>query len=293
MGIKQNQAYLVFTLFNTIFLIFLSVITVYPLLHVFFASVSNAYYVVQHQGIMLYPIGFHFAAYKMVFQNPMIAKGYKNTLIYMTLGTIINIILTSLTAYVLSRKNLMLKNQLMLFAVFTMFFSGGIIPNYLIVRNLGMINKIWALVLPTAMSTFNMIIMRTAFMAIPDSLEESARIDGANDFIILFRIILPLSKAVLSVIILFYAVSHWNAWFHASIYLRNREMYPLQVILREILLANNTDTMLTGVHSADKGPVGEIVKYAAIIVATLPILLLYPFLQRFFEKGVVIGSVKG
>ena len=187
----------------------------------------------------------------------------------------------------------MLRNFLMLLAVFTMFFSGGIIPNYLLVRNLGMLNTIWAIVLPTAINTFNMIIMRTAFISIPASLEESAFIDGANDLVVLFRIILPLSKAVLSVIILYYAVGHWNAWFNASIYLRNRDLYPLQIILREILITNSTDIMLTGVHAADRGPVGEIVKYAAIIVATVPILMIYPFMQRFFAKGVMIGAVKG
>ncbi len=241
---------------------------------------------------MLKPLGFSLEAYKLVFENPMILTGYRNTLFYVTVGTSINLLMTSLSAYVLSRKNVMFKNAMMM-VVFTMFFSGGLIPFYLTVRELGLSDSMWAVILPTAMSTYNMIVMRTAFTAIPDSLEESARIDGANDFTILFRIILPLSLPVVAVMILFYAVGHWNAWFNAMIFLRTRDKYPLQIVLREILIASSTDDMTTNVDSLDKEPLGETIKYATIIVATLPILMVYPFLQKYFVQGIMIGALKG
>jgi putative aldouronate transport system permease protein len=186
----------------------------------------------------------------------------------------------------------MLKNPIMMLIVFTMFFSGGLIPNYLLVSELGMLNTRWALIIPGAISTYNLIIMRTSFQGIPASLEESAKIDGANDFTILFRIILPLSLPIVSVMILFYGVSHWNAWFNALLYLRDRDLYPLQLVLREILITNSTDSMTTGASDIDKALISETIKYAAIIVATVPVLFLYPFLQKYFVKGVMIGAVK-
>lgn len=180
----------------------------------------------------------------------------------------------------------------MFFIVFTMFFSGGLIPSYLLVTGLGMLDSLWALIIPGAVSAFNLIIMRTAFQGIPVSLEESAKLDGANDFTVLVRIILPLSLTVIAVMILFYGVGHWNSWFGALIYLRDRDLYPLQLVLLEILITNSTDSMLTAAGPADKMPIGETIKYATIIVATVPILLLYPFLQKYFVKGVMIGAIK-
>lgn len=197
-----------------------------------------------------------------------------------------------LGAYGLSRQNVMWKNPIMFFIVFTMFFSGGLIPSYLLVTGLGMLDSLWALIIPGAVSAFNLIIMRTAFQGIPVSLEESAKLDGANDFTVLVRIILPLSLPVIAVMILFYGVGHWNSWFGALIYLRDRDLYPLQLVLREILITNSTDSMLTAAGPADKMPIGETIKYATIIVATVPILLLYPFLQKYFVKGVMIGAIK-
>jgi putative aldouronate transport system permease protein len=176
--------------------------------------------------------------------------------------------------------------------VFTMFFSGGLIPNYLTVMNLGLIDSRWAIILPSAISTYNMIIMRTSFSSIPDSLEESATIDGANDITILTCIILPLSLPIIAVMVLFYGVSHWNSWFSAMFYLRSRTLYPLQLILREILITNSIDNMTTDVSAMDKEPIGESIKYATIMVATLPVLFIYPFLQKYFVKGVMIGAIK-
>jgi putative aldouronate transport system permease protein len=280
-----------FGYFNTLLMLVLCAVTLYPFLYVAFASFSDATSLLQHRGIMLRPAGFDLSAYKAVFLNPMIMKGYENTLIYVVLGTTINLLMTAIGAYVLSRPNLYFKNIIMFFIVVTMVFHGGLIPSYLLVYNLGMMNTMWAVLIPGAINTFNMIIMRTSFQGIPVSLEESARIDGAGDWKILFRIVIPLSMPVIAVMILWYAVGHWNSYFSALIYLRNREAYPLQLVLREILISNDTDSMMTG-GGDDKYAIGETIKYAAIMVSTLPIICLYPFLQKYFVQGVLIGAIK-
>ena len=290
--IKQTIGEKIFGVFNIILMLGLCFVTLYPFLYVLFASVSDAPSFLQHRGILLKPLGFNLDAYKAVFDNPMIIKGYQNTLFYVVAGTAINLFMTALGAYVLSRRDLYFKNIIMFFIVVTMVFHGGLIPSFILINKLGMMNTVWALLIPGAISTFNMIIMRTAFQAVPVSLEESARIDGAGDMRILFRIIIPLSMPVIAVMILWYAVGHWNSYFSALVYLRNREMYPLQLILREILIANSTDSMSTGVAADDKYAVGETIKYATIIVSTLPIICLYPFLQKYFVKGVMIGAIK-
>lgn len=186
----------------------------------------------------------------------------------------------------------MWKNAIMFMIVFTMFFEGGLIPLYILVGKLGMMDTRWAVIIPSAVSAFNLIIMRTVFQGVPVSLEESAKIDGASDWTVLFRVIIPLSLPVVAVMVLFYGVSHWNSWFPAMIYLQNRGLLPLQLILREILIANDTTSMTTGVASGDQMQIGETIKYATIIIATVPILFLYPFLQKYFVKGVMIGAVK-
>jgi len=180
-----------------------------------------------------------------------------------------------------------------MFVMFTMFFSGGLIPRYLVVSELGLIDTHLALILPGAISTYNMVVLRTSFEAIPPSLEESAAIDGANELVMLWRIVLPLSMPAIAVMILFYGVGHWNSWFGAMVYLRTRAKFPLQLILREILVENSLDSMTTGVGSLDKEPIGETIKYATIVTATVPILCIYPFLQKYFTKGIMIGAVKG
>ena len=200
--------------------------------------------------------------------------------------------MTSLGAYVLSRPNLPYKRFMNLFVMFTMFFSGGLIPSFLVVSGMGLLDSYWAILLPRAISTYNMIVMRTSFETLPISLEESALIDGANELTVLVRIILPLSAPVVAVMLLFYGVGHWNSWFSAMIYLRTRIKYPLQLILREILVENDLNNMTVDVGSLDKEPIGETIKYATIVVATLPILCIYPFLQKYFTKGIMIGAVK-
>jgi putative aldouronate transport system permease protein len=277
---------------NTALMLGFSLITLYPLIYVLFSSFSDPQYVIQNRGLILYPHDFTWDAYVMVFKNPNILNAFGNTLFYVFVGTTINITLTVLGAYALSRKNLMLKNVFMFMIVFTMFFEGGLIPLYLMVQKVGLLDSRLALIIPSAVSAFNLIIMRTAFQAVPESLEESARIDGANDWSILLRVILPLSMPVIAVMILFYGVSHWNSWFSATIFLQDRELFPLQLILREILISNDTSSMAVGVGSGDQMSIGETIKYATIIVATVPILFLYPFLQRYFVKGVMIGAIK-
>lgn len=293
MAIKKTKGDRIFITINTVFMTLLMLVTLYPLLYVAFASISDPTSMIKHTGLLLRPLGFQLDAYGMVMDNPMILQGYKNTLVYVLLGTLINLVMTCLGAYVISRKKFGMKKAITFAIIFTMFFNGGLIPTFLIVKDLGMYNSIWALLIPNAINTYNLIIMRTSFMSIPETLEEAAIMDGANDFTILFRVVIPLSMPVVAVMILFYGVAHWNSWFNAMIYIRDRSLYPLQLVLREILVASSTESMTASVGNMDKEPVSEIVKYATIMVATIPILFVYPFLQRFFVKGVMIGAIKG
>lgn len=290
---KTSFSRKVFVFLNTVFLSALAIVCLYPLLYVLFASLSDSNKLMAHTGFLLWPIDLNFAAFGSVFQNPMILSGYINTIIIVVLGTLINLVMTSLGAYFFSRKNVMLKKPLMMLVTFTMFFSGGMVPSYLVVQMLGIYDTIWAIVLPGAISTYNMIVLRTNFEGIPDSLEEAATIDGAGHFRILLNIVLPLSKAAMAVMVLWYGVGHWNAWFNAMIYLQDRSKFPLQLILREILIQNDTASMTQGAGTVDGISVAESVKYAVIVVATVPILAIYPFLQKYFVKGVMIGAVKG
>ncbi|MBU5345744.1 carbohydrate ABC transporter permease [Paenibacillus sp. FSL W7-1279] len=292
MRTSKSVSEVLFDSANVILLCLLSIVTLYPFLYVLFASISTPADFVQHRGILLWPKGFSLDSYRMVFENPNIIRSYLNTIFYVVVGTTLNILMTALGAYGLSRKNVMWKGTIMMLIVMTMFFDGGLIPKYLLVKNMGLLDTYWALIIPSAMTTWNLIIMRTAFQGVPDALEESARIDGASDWTILFRIIIPLSLPVIAVMVLFYGVWHWNKWFDALIYLRDRDLFPLQLILREILIQNDTSSMMTSVGGGDRMPVGETIKYATIMVATLPILFLYPFLQKYFVKGVMIGAIK-
>lgn len=291
--VQQTKGEKIFNICNVIFLVFVCVVMTYPCIHVLFASFSDSTELLKHGGFLIAPIGFSMDAYSEVFKNQLFLSGYSNTIINLCIALTINISLTILGAYTLSRKELLIRRPIMILITFTMFFNGGLIPNYILVRNLGMTNTRWALIIPTAISAYNMIIMRTSFEAIPDSLIESAKIDGAGDFSILKNIALPVSVPVIAVIALFYAVENWNAWFPAYIYLTNRSLWPLQLVLREIVISNDLSSMLTGADAADMVAIGESIKYASIVVATAPILCIYPFIQKFFVKGVMIGAVKG
>lgn len=269
----------------------IALLCLYPMLYVLFASVSDPIRLMQHNGALFWPLGFSPRGYETVLRNPNILSGYENTLLYVVLGTAINISLTTLGAYALSRKGYPFRTPLLILIVFTMYFGGGLIPNFLVVRGLGMYGTIWALLIPSAINTWNLIVMRTAFSSVPESLIEAAHIDGANDWVILLRLVVPVSKATISVMLLFYAVGHWNSWFTAMVYLRRREMYPLQLILREILISNSVGGNVS--EDADTFFLAELIKYSTIMVSTLPILAVYPLVQKYFAKGVMLGSVKG
>lgn len=285
----------IFYAVNTVIMAFMVVVCVYPILYVVFASFSDPSRIMAHSGMLWHSLGFNTAAYKEVLHNKMLLITYRNTIFYLMAGTAINMIMSICGAYVLSRDDVKIKKVINIMVVITMFFSGGIIPLYLTVRSYHMLDTVWALMIPQAINTWNLIVMRTSFQAVPKSLEESAIIDGAGEFVIMTRIILPLSKAILAVMALFYGVGMWNAWFQASMFLRNRELYPLQLFLREVLINSSTDSMMTGSASAasDRAAISETIKYATIVVSTLPILCAYPFLQKYFVKGVMVGALKG
>jgi putative aldouronate transport system permease protein len=286
----------VFEVFNVFILVLLSIIMLYPFLYVLTASLSsNASVLAGRVGII--PDDFNLEAYKAVFHYSLVWTSYRNTIFYTVLGTAINLLMTILGAYPLSRKDFYGRGLFTFFIAVTMFFGGGLIPTFLTVKGFGLYNTFWALLLPGAISTTSMIIMRTFFQNVPNALEEAAIIDGASDFQILVRVILPLSLPSITTIGMFYAVGHWNSWFSAMIYLRDREKYPLQLILRQIVLQNQVNELLsqeygTTIEEANS-LISETVKYAVIMVAVIPILCVYPFIQKHFVKGVMIGALKG
>ncbi|MBQ7901641.1 MAG: carbohydrate ABC transporter permease [Clostridia bacterium] len=294
-AIKISKGEKAFNVFNICFMVVMMFIMFYPMWHVVCASFSNPRQLSAHTGLLLWPDGYSLAAYKLMMKNPMILKGYGNTLFILVFGLAINMFMTCLAAYVLSRRNVMLNKPITLIIVFTMYFSGGLIPTYLNIIELGLEDSLWAVIIPGAISTYNMIVLRTGFASVPESLEESAKIDGASNLRIMWQIILPLSKATVAVICLYYAVAHWNSWFNAMLYLTTRDKYPIQLILREILINNDTTSMVNAmdVGAGDSSFVSETVKYAVIIVSVVPILCVYPFIQKYFTKGVMVGAVKG
>lgn len=283
-----------FSISNTVFMVLLIIVTAYPLYYVLIASFSDPAGLSLNPGVLLLPIEpFTLSAYKMVLSNPLITSGFRNTLFILVVGVAINLILTVMTAYVLSLKDLMLNNQITFFIIFTMYFSGGMIPAFLNIRDLGMLDSLWSLIIPGAINTTNLIIMKTAFQTIPDSLIESARIDGASHTKILVRIMVPLSIPTIAVMVLYYGVGHWNSWFSASIYLQSSNKFPLQLVMRNILNATQVSSMLGGTDTDEMARLVELIKYALIVISTFPILVLYPFLQKYFVKGMMIGAIKG
>ena len=290
----KSKGYTVFTVFNYIILTFIGLVCLYPLYYVVIASFSDPVKLISHDGFLLLPLkDYTLAGYRMVFQNKLVMSGYKNTLIVLVVGVCINMILTILGAYVIAQRKLLLRKPLTIFIIVTMYFSGGMIPAYLNVRDLGMMDSLMALIMPSAINTSNLLIMRSAFMSVPESLSEAAEIDGASHRQILFQVMVPLVKATMAVLVLYYGVAHWNSWFNASIYLRSSDKFPLQLVLRNILIEGQTNDMLSDVGSADNPQAVQLLKYSLIVVSTLPIMCIYPFLQRFFEKGVMLGAVKG
>ncbi|MEK5032203.1 carbohydrate ABC transporter permease [Paenibacillus sp. FSL R7-0302] len=281
-----------FNVVSTFFLLIVVVITLYPFLHMLAVSLSSDINVIKNT-VSFWPKGFNVKMYELVLGDPKIWTAYKNTLIYTVLGTLISLVVTSTGAYALSRRDMALRKTFTMLIVVTMFFSGGMIPTFLVVRSLNMVDTVWGMVLPGAVSTWNLILMRTFFSGIPKELEESGRIDGLNDIGIFMRIIIPLSKASFATIALFYAVGMWNNFIYPLLYLRTPDLFPLQVLLRNLVLAGSASSGdVTGI-GGDNQVVEESLKYATIMVSTLPILTVYPFVQKYFVKGAMIGAVKG
>lgn len=282
-----------FDVLNYALLFVLTVVFLYPLWYVLVGSISDPVRLFMHNGLLWRPLGFSLHGYRTMLQNPNVGIGYANTIFYVVVGTVLSIFFSCLGAYTLSRPKLMFKKLFTLLVVFTMYFSGGMIPKFLVVKGVGLYNTRMAVILPGVISTWNMIVMRTSFRAIPQSLEESARLDGAGDFTILFRIIVPCAKATIAVMVLYYAVAQWNGWFDAMIYLQDRSKFPLQLFLREILLINiNNANNAADNDAADVLYLDTLVKYAMIIISTVLILCIYPFVQKYFMKGVMMGSIK-
>lgn len=266
----------------------------YPLYFVIIASFSQPEAVLGGK-LRFLPIGFNVESYKMVLSERKVWVGYRNTLLYTVLGTCINLVLTTLAAYALSRKDMPWRTPLTFVISFTMLFGGGMIPVYMVVRGLHLTDTLWAMVIPNAIATYNLLVMKNYFQSsIPEELQEAAAIDGCSHFKTLIKVVLPLSTPILAVIVLFYAVGHWNAFFNAVIYLRNQELFPLQIVLRDILLQNSLEAVggdLTGMY--EKVMRGETMKYALIIVASAPVIIMYPFVQKYFVKGIMVGAIKG
>ena len=292
MKVKYTVGEQIFHAFVVLVTLLLALAVIIPLMSIVFASFSDPFEVMKHTGLYWKPIKFSLYSYQMVFQDKSILTGYMNTIFVVLVGTSLNLLMTIISAYVLSRNGPMFIKFFTVMIVFTMYFQGGTIPTYIVVDKLHLVGTRWALILPGAVNTFNLVVLRTAMAAVPESLPESAMIDGAGHATILSKIMVPVTKASIAVITLYYAVAHWNSWFPAMIYLRKKSMYPLQLILRTILVQDETSAMTSGsIESIALS--SDSVKYATIVVATVPILLIYPFLQKYFVKGVMVGAVKG
>ncbi len=274
----------IFYIADDALMILLCVLILLPLIHVVAGSFSDGAAYMSHSGLLLWPLKPTTAAYESVIANQNIWTGYRNTLFIVIVGTLLDMLFSLVAAYVLSRKKYMLKSFFNLMVVFSMYFSGGMIPFFLVVKGVGLYKSIWALILPSLINVFNLVIVRTAMTGVPDSLEESAQLDGAGHLTILFRIITPLILPSVAVVALYYAVSHWNSWFNAMLFIKDRKLYPLQLVLREILILSDTDEGYV---------MSETIQFATIVVATIPILCVYPFIQRYFVKGIMVGAVKG
>jgi putative aldouronate transport system permease protein len=293
-GIRVSPADRIFDILNYVFLTLCLLIVAYPLYFIVIASVSDPTAVYAGK-VILWPARFTLEGYQRILDYESFFTGYRNTVIYTVVGTVVNVLITIPGAYALSRKDLVGRNFFMMGVTFTMIFSGGLIPTYLLVISLNLYNTMWALILPVAVSAWNLIVARTFFQqTIPDELLEAATLDGAGNTQFFLRVVLPLSKSIIAVMVLFYAVNHWNSYFNALIYLKSAEKYPLQLVLRNILFENSLGDMVEDASTlALQQRLGDLIKYGIIIASSLPLLILYPFLQRYFIQGVMIGAVKG
>ena len=292
-AIRDSAGDRLFVSVLTVISFIILVLVLYPLIFVLSSSFSSGD-AVMFGKVTFLPVEFSVEGYRMVLNEAALIRGFRNSLLYTSLGTTINIVMTTLLAFPLSRRRMPGSNVIMFLVVFTMFFSGGLIPTFLIVSRMGMIDTVWAMVIPNAISTFNLIIMRTYFQnSIPEELYESASLDGCGYFRYLIKIVLPLSKPILAVLVLYYAVGHWNSYFNALIYLRSSRLISLQLALRSILLANQITSSAGGEGFGEVAKIGLTVKYAVIVISSIPVIILYPFIQKYFIKGVMIGALKG
>ncbi len=291
MKIKASRGYRAFQVVNAVILIGVVVVTLFPFVNIVARSFSGERYV-RSGEVNLLPKGFNLTTYETVMSDPMFWTNYRNTVVYTVVATAIAMVLTTCYAYVLSKQHLKGRGLLIGIAVFTMFFNGGLIPNYVLVSGLGLRNTIWAIVLPNAISVFNLLVMKAFFESLPEELEEAAAVDGLNTYGTLARIVLPLSKAVLATMILFYAVTYWNSWFSAFLYMDRSELFPVTVYLRN-LIAGATSGTDQSASSDTSLQVAANIKAVTIVLTCLPIMLVYPFIQRYFVRGVMLGAVKG
>ena len=291
---RRSTADIIFLTINYVLLIVCCIIVLYPIYYMFIISISDGYAVLRGE-VKFFPVGINFSSYKAVLESPDIPKSYLNTVIYTVVGTFINVAMTAMCAYPLSRKKFFGRNVFAFMIIFTMFFDAGMIANFMVVDQLNLTNKIWAIVLPGAINAWYMVIMRTFFQQISEEIYESAHLDGAGDFVIFGKIVLPLSVPTIMTMVLFYAVGHWNSWFNALIYLDDKAKYPVQLIMRNIVLSGETAALSSSAASMsqDVGIVATNVKYAVVFVTMLPILLVYPFIQKYFVKGIMVGALKG
>ena len=294
-SLRRTRGDEIFDVLNTTLMMLVLLVVIYPLYFVVIASFSSPEQV-NAGRVWLLPRGITLEGYSRIFQDQTIWRGYRNTITYTVLGRVVNMVLTIPETYSLSRKDFVVINSLTLLFAFTTFFAGGLIPRYLLVRSLGMVNTIWAMVIPNAVLVWNVVVARTFFQHnIPRELLEAAVMDGCGNSRFFVSIVLPLSRAILAVMVLFYAVGHWNSFFPALIYLRDAEMYPLQIVLRDILIQAEVQSQMMEDATAieEQQRLGELIKYGAIIVASVPVLMLYPFLQKYFVRGIMIGAIKG
>ena len=288
---KKNGKDLLFNVILYLLMIGLVLVTLYPMWYVIVLSFSNSTDIAKYTGLVLWPEQFTLGAYKMVFEHPLIVNSFKNSVLVLLGSLPLSLVMTVLCGYFMACTGMMFKKLVVALILFTMFFSGGLIPGLLNVKDLGLYDTLLALIIPGCLSVYNAIICKTAMEAIPDSLKESAYIDGANDFQVLFKIVLPLVKPTLAVLALYYGVARWNDWFTASVYITESDLLPIQNIIRAVLLVNDVSLSSAGFDNFDQYSEG--LKYAAIVVSTVPVLCIYPFLQKYFTKGVMIGAVKG
>ena len=293
--IKQSPADIVVSVLIYVVMTIFMIVAVYPLYYCIMASFSDAKAILANTEPLVAPIApYTFNGYVMAFKNVGIPLGFRNTLFYVLVGTGLGLLVTMMGAFCVSRKYFYIRGIAMKLILVTMFFSGGIIPLFFVVRWIGIYDTGWSFFLPYLVSSYNLIIMRTFFLGIPDSLEEAALLDGANEVQIFIHIIVPLSTAVIAVIAMYYGVGYWNAWYQALMFMRNRELYPLQMFLREVLITETETSVAQDVTAQSSEAFDrELVKYCMVVISTVPILVIYPFLQRYFVKGVMIGAVKG